>query len=82
MSLVPGTGYALGIPLAWYLGVRRHWPTPLLGVWCGNAFAVSWAAAWTLCVVCCIRWKSIQPVAALSVQQHESSTSRERFLDG
>ena len=58
--------------------------SPLLGVWCGNAAAVAWAALWTFAVVCCIDWKRIQPAGALAlnVQRAERGTPHcERFLD-
>jgi MATE family multidrug resistance protein len=81
-ALCCGTGYAIGIPLAYCLGVRRHWPTPLLGVWCGNAVALAWAAAWTLLFVSCgIEWARLRPVASLHVQQDGASSARTRFLD-
>ena len=62
--------------------MRRHWPTPLLGVWCGNAAALAWAAVWTLLVVaCCIDWERLKAVASLHVQQDEGASSQTRFLE-
>ena len=37
------SGYAIGLPLAYWMGVKWQWPRPLLGVWCGNAIAMAWA---------------------------------------
>ena len=57
-------GYATGIPLGWYLGKRRGWPVgrPLLGVWLGNVWALSFAALWALLVVLRLPWRSLRPV--------------------
>lgn len=51
--------YAAGIGLAYYAGVVRGWPQPLLGMWIGNASAVGAAAVATLLIVSCIRYEAI-----------------------
>jgi MATE family multidrug resistance protein len=56
------SGYAGGIPLAWYLGYRREWPHPLMGVWLGNAAALAWAALCAAVVVLLIRWDLVEKV--------------------
>ena len=55
-------GYASGLPLGWYLGARREWPRPLLGVWLGNVWALGLAAAWALGVAACVPWAQLRPV--------------------
>ena len=59
-------GYATGIPLGWYLGKRRGWPAgrPLLGVWLGNVWALSFAALWALLVVLRLPWRSLRSAGA------------------
>ena len=57
-------GYLGGLPTAYYLGVVRHWPLPLLGVWLGNVGALSFAAFWIVCLVSCIDWRRVEAVAA------------------
>ena len=61
-------GYATGIPLGWYLGKRRGWPEgkPLLGVWLGNVWALSFAALWALLVVLRLPWRSLRPLRPLA----------------
>ena len=61
-------GYATGIPLGWWLGKRRGWPVgrPLLGVWLGNVWALSFAALWALLVVLRLPWRSLRPLRPLA----------------
>eukprot|EP00041_Stephanoeca_diplocostata_P029195 m.856061 g.856061 ORF g.856061 m.856061 type:complete len:544 (-) comp23511_c0_seq1:3708-5339(-) len=57
------SGYTMGLALGWYLGVKIGWPRPLLGVWLGNAAALTWAGLWTVGVVIAIQWSKLRPVA-------------------
>lgn len=57
-------GYGGGIPLAWYLGTRAQWPSPLLGVWLGNAAALAFAALWAAAVALSFDWSAAKPVKA------------------
>ena len=60
------SGYAAGVPLAWYWGLHLGWPRPLMGVWLGNAAALAWAATITvLSAVCGTRWSDVEAMAAL-----------------
>ncbi|CAK9098112.1 unnamed protein product [Durusdinium trenchii] len=43
--------WVVGLPLGALLGCYWHWPTPLLGVWFGNATALAIAATWVLSAV-------------------------------
>jgi Na+-driven multidrug efflux pump len=56
--------YVAGIGLAYYAGVVRGWPEPLLGIWLGNATAVGAAALAALLLVSCIRWEAVSRVVA------------------
>ena len=56
------SGYAAGVPLAWYLGYEREWPHPLMGVWLGNAVALVWAATVAAVVVLSTRWDLVKKV--------------------
>ena len=46
-------GYSIGVPLAWFMGYHLEWPSPLLGVWYGNAIALGWAAVWVRLLIDC-----------------------------
>ena len=61
-------GYATGIPLGWFLGKGLGWPAgrPLLGVWLGNVWALSFAALWALLVVVRLPWRTLRPVRRLA----------------
>eukprot|EP00041_Stephanoeca_diplocostata_P006009 m.73156 g.73156 ORF g.73156 m.73156 type:complete len:502 (+) comp16118_c0_seq3:275-1780(+) len=52
-------GYGIGLPLAWVLGYHQHWPTPLFGVWIGNAAALAFAASCTVAIVSMIDWSTV-----------------------
>lgn len=58
------SGYTMGLALGWYLGVKKGWPRPLLGVWLGNTAALTWAGLWTVGVVILIQWSKLKPVTA------------------
>ena len=61
-------GYASGIPLGWFLGKRLGWPAgrPLLGVWLGNVWALTFAALWALLVVARLPWRTLRPLRPLA----------------
>ena len=57
-------GYSSGLPLAWWLGCYLHWPSPLVGVWLGNVWALGFAACWVLALVLCfIPWAQVRMAA-------------------
>jgi Na+-driven multidrug efflux pump len=56
--------YVGGIGLAYYTGVVRGLPEPLLGIWLGNATAVGAGAIATFLFVGCIRWETVSRVMA------------------
>lgn len=62
-------GYAaIGLPLGYYLGAVRHWPSvqrALVGVWCGNAVALAFAATWIVVVVSRVDWPRVRPVPSV-----------------
>eukprot|EP00316_Scyphosphaera_apsteinii_P008630 CAMPEP_0119331436 /NCGR_PEP_ID=MMETSP1333-20130426/80617_1 /TAXON_ID=418940 /ORGANISM="Scyphosphaera apsteinii, Strain RCC1455" /LENGTH=445 /DNA_ID=CAMNT_0007341041 /DNA_START=303 /DNA_END=1640 /DNA_ORIENTATION=- len=65
-------GYAAGIPLAYYLGVRtRGGPPPLLGVWLGNAAALYWGAFASTIIACRVDWSSVKGAAEATPPQEE-----------
>ena len=61
-------GYATGIPLGWFLGKGLGWPAgrPLLGVWLGNVWALTFAALWALLVVARLPWRTLRPLRPLA----------------
>ena len=61
-------GYATGIPLGWFLGKGLGWPAgrPLLGVWLGNVWALTFAALWALVVVARLPWRTLRPLRPLA----------------
>eukprot|EP00971_Amphidinium_carterae_P303350 6027707-Amphidinium_carterae.1 len=32
--------WIVGLPAGWLMGCALHWPTPLTGIWLGNALAL------------------------------------------
>eukprot|EP00913_Durusdinium_trenchii_P006461 g6073.t1 len=55
--------WVVGLPLGALLGCYWHWPTPLLGVWFGNATALAIAATWVLSAVFFrIDWNTVRRV--------------------
>lgn len=57
-------GYAIGLPLAYYLARVRQWPRPLMGVWLGNAAALGFAALCVIAFVVCKDWKRVRAVSS------------------
>ena len=72
-TLGTAIGYGVGLPLAWLLGVRLHWPRPLLGVWMGNVTALTIAAGWITVIVVCKDWKSVRRADAIAVDSRRES---------
>lgn len=59
--------WVVGLPLAALLGCYWHWPSPLLGVWFGNATALAIAGTWVLTAVFFrIDWMTVVRVSAVS----------------
>ena len=82
-------GYLAGLPIGYYLGLVRHWPRPLLGVWLGNASALAFAATWILLVVVCIDWPRVRAVVGSAGSGEPSGDGRQeallrhnRYVDG
>ena len=62
-ALGTALGYAIGLPLAYVLGVHLGWPHPLLGVWLGNVAALGFAALWVLAIVVSKDWAAVKAIS-------------------
>lgn len=59
--------WVVGLPLGALLGCYWHWPSPLLGVWLGNATALAIAGTWVVTAVFCrINWLTVVRVTGIS----------------
>ena len=74
-------GYSLGIPLAWFLAKEHSgWPSPLLGVWFGNAAALGIAASGVTTLMLRLDWDGIKPAGSSGASGDSAKRPRKSSL--
>jgi len=75
-------GYALGIPLAWFLAKEHSgWPSPLLGVWFGNAAALGIAATCVTTLMLRLDWDGIKLAGSSASCESAKRPRKSSFFD-